>query len=210
MGRFAAGLLRASGDHALVLELDRGADLAAELRRSRADVGLDLTVAGRGAIHGEWMLAAGVRPVIGTSGVTPEEVDGLDRRARALGLGGLVVPNFSLGMLRLQQAAIRLVGEFPHAEIVETHHSGKKDAPSGTALDTARKLEGAGAHPVPIHSVRLPGVQARQEILLGVAGEILRLEHSANGLEAYGPGILLALAYAASAKGVACGLEHAL
>lgn len=210
MGRFAAGLLRGDAGFVLVAELDRGADLVAELGRARADVGLDLTVAGRGALHGELLLAAGVRPVIGTSGVTPGEVAVLDRQARELGLGGLVVPNFSLGMVRLQQAAVLAVRDFPHVEIVETHHDGKQDAPSGTALDTARRLEAAGARPVPIHSLRLPGVPARHEIVMGGAGETLRLEHAARGLEAYGPGILRALAYVTTARGVACGLEHAL
>jgi len=210
MGRFATELLRASEGFELVAGLGRESDLGAALARTRAHVGLDLTVAGWGARHAGLMLEAGIRPVVGTSGVTPEEVAALDRRARELGLGGLVVPNFCLGMVRLQELAVRLAREFPCVEIVETHREGKKDAPSGTALDTARRLEAGGARPVRIHSLRLPGATARHEIVLGSEGEELRLEHGARGLEAYGPGILRALRYAASAGGIACGLDHAL
>jgi len=234
LGRFACGLLERSDGFVVAARLGRSDALEAALRASEAALGLDLTAAGCGARHGLTMLAAGVRPVIGTSGVTPDEVAELDRRARELELGGLVVPNFSLGMALLVEAAERLAPWFDAVEIVELHHAGKRDAPSATALDAARRLAAARTPPtaspagpgapdelaasarghreagVPIHALRLPGAPARQTIELGSEAEAVRLEHEARGPAAYAPGILLALRHAASATGVRSGLRHAL
>ena len=126
MGRFVRALLADRAELELVAALDRDDDLARGL--GAAEVALDFTVAGRGARHGHAMLEAGVRPVIGTSGVSAEENEVLDRRARDLGLGGLVVPNFSVGMVLLQRAAEAAVRHLPEAEVVELHHPGKRDA----------------------------------------------------------------------------------
>ena len=151
-----------------------------------------------------------MRPVIGTSGVTREEALRLDRRARELELGGLVVPNFSLGMLHVQHAAAELARHFERAEIVELHHDKKKDAPSSTARDTAERLGALRGRPIPIHSVRLPGLYAHQEVLFGAPGELVTLRHDTLTPEAFCPGILLALRHATRARGVAFGLEAAL
>jgi len=228
MGRFATALLAGTADLELVRSLGRGDDVRAELARAEADLGLDLTVAGRGFEHAVWMLEAGLRPVVGTSGVTPEETAALDRLARERALGGLVVPNFSLGMLLLQRAAADLAVHLPAAAIVEHHHAGKRDAPSSTALETARTLASAraarGLAPpapegapachveagVPIHAVRLPGSYAHQEVLLSGPGEVLTLRHDMLGPEAFGPGLLAALRHAARATGVARGLGAVL
>jgi 4-hydroxy-tetrahydrodipicolinate reductase len=144
--------------------------------------------------------------------VSEPELAELDSLARALGLGGLVVPNFSLGMVLLQRAALDFARHMPDVEIIELHHQRKKDAPSGTASDTARKLSAArpGRGAVPIHSVRLPGHYAHQEVLFGAPGESLTLRHDMASPEAFGPGLLLAAKHAARAVGVARGLEHAL
>jgi len=211
MGRFACGLMRESPGFELAAELEREHDLAAALRECGAQLALDVTVAGLGAAHGQTMLAAGVRPVIGTSGVTRAEAAELDRLARARRLGGIVVPNFSLGIACLNRAAEELARTFPTVAIVERHHERKKDAPSGTARDTAERLQAIrGGEPVPIHSVRAPGLYAHQEVLFGAPGETLSLHHDMLGPEAFGPGILAALRYASRADGVAFGLEVAL
>ena len=211
MGRFAAGLLRAADGFELAAELGREHDLASALRECEADLGLDFTVAGRGFAHAALLLEAGLRPVIGTSGITREETAQLDRRARELALGGLVVPNFSLGMLHVQRAAAELARHFERAEIVELHHERKKDAPSSTARDTAERLGAGRPHgSIPIHSVRLPGLYAHQEILFGAPGELVTLRHDTLTPESFGPGVLLALRHAARAQGVAFGLEAAL
>jgi 4-hydroxy-tetrahydrodipicolinate reductase len=137
MGAFVCELLRKSAGFELVAELGREHDLGLVLRECAARLALDLTVAGQGAVHGRRMLEAGVRPVIGTSGVTRAEAAELDALARARALGGIVVPNFSLGMACLNRAAEELARTFPAVSIVERHHERKKDAPSGTARDTA-------------------------------------------------------------------------
>lgn len=213
MGRFACALIARNGSFALAAEIERGDELAAVLVECGASLALDFTEAGLGARHARTMLERGVRPVIGTSGVSAEEVAALDLLARERGLGGLVVPNFSLGMLLLQRAAVEIATHFADCEIVELHHATKKDAPSATSLDTAGRVERArGAHRgrVPIHSVRLPGLFAHQEILFGAAGEALTLRHDVRSPEAFGPGILAALAYATGARGIVSGLDRAL
>lgn len=211
LGAFACAELRASAEFELVAELGREHGLASVLRECGAVLALDATVAGRGGEHGRIMLAAGVRPLIGTSGVTRAEAAELDRQARARGLGGLVVPNFSLGMAALNRAAEALAAAFPSVTIVERHHERKRDAPSSSARDTAERLaERRGGVAVPILSVRAPGSYAHQEVLFGAPGETLTLRHDMLGPEAFGPGLLLALRHAARATGVGFGLEHAL
>lgn len=130
-------------------------------------------------------LAAGVPCVVGTTGWDPSTVDEV---ARAKGLAVLYAPNFAIGavlMMRLAEEASRFL---PRAEIVELHGEQKKDAPSGTAKATAERLGGAE-----IHSVRLPGLVAHQEVLFGGDGQLLTIRHDAFSREAYVPGVLLAL-----------------
>lgn len=206
MGRFALEILGRSGEFTLVASIGRGDDLGAVLRRTRPAVALEVTRAGLGFEHGAAILEAGVRPLIGTSGVSLEENASLDRIARELGLGGLVVPNFSLGMWLLQRAAVEAAAHFRRAEIVEMHHAGKVDAPSGTSLDTAERMRAAGAAEVPIHSVRLPGLYAHQIVTFGAPGETYTLRHDMSGTAAFEPGMLAGLAYAARATGVGRGI----
>lgn len=209
MGRFAADLVAHASGLALVAEIGRGDELASVLRQSQVNVGLDVTRAGLGFSHGQTMLACGVRPLIGTSGVSLAENETLDREARACGLGGLVVPNFSLGMWLLQSAAIAAAVHFGQAEILEMHHERKRDAPSGTALDTAERIaaaRGAGSALPPIHSVRLPGLYAHQLVMYGAPGEVYTLRHDMHGPEAFARGIVCAIRYAARAVGVARGI----
>jgi 4-hydroxy-tetrahydrodipicolinate reductase len=130
-------------------------------------------------------LAAGMPCVVGTTGWDPTAVD---ETARERGLAVLYAPNFAIGavlMMRLAEEARRFL---PRAEIVELHGEQKKDAPSGTAKATAERLGGAE-----IHSVRLPGLVAHQEVLLGGDGQLLTIRHDAFSREAYVPGVLLAL-----------------
>lgn len=213
MGRFALQLLGEEPGFEVVAAIERGEDLAARLCAAEAELGLDLTVAGRGALHGEVMLACGVRPVIGTSGVSLAENRALDELARRRSLGGLVVPNFSLGVWLMQRCCELAVQHLGRAEIIETHHERKRDAPSGTALDTAERLAarlGVPANRFPIHSLRLPGPHSNQEVVFGGQGELLRIAHETYSIESFGPGILAALRHAHTALGVARGLGAAL
>ena len=211
LGSFACRCIESSADFELVARLDSGHDLEAELRRSKPDVALEATRAGFGYEHAARFLELGVRPLVGTSGVSLEETRALDETARALGLGGLVVPNFSLGMWLLQRAAVEAARHFASAEIVEMHHEKKKDAPSGTALDTAERMRAASdaKADIPIHSVRLPGLYAHQIVTFGAPGETYTLRHDMHGPEAFGPGILCGLRYAARASGIGRGIELA-
>jgi 4-hydroxy-tetrahydrodipicolinate reductase len=134
-------------------------------------------------------LEQGVPNIVGTTGLGREELDDLDELARDKGVALFVAPNFAVGavlMIRLAAEAARFL---PRAEIVELHHETKLDAPSGTAKATAEAMGGD----VPIHSVRLPGIVAHQEVLLSEPGELLTIRHDAFSREAYVPGVLLAL-----------------
>jgi 4-hydroxy-tetrahydrodipicolinate reductase len=149
-------------------------------------------------------VAAGVPCVIGTTGFDVHTVDDATRNA---GLPSFYAPNFSIGavlMMHLAEEASKLL---PRAEIVELHSDAKRDAPSGTARATAERLGGD----VPIHSVRLPGLVAHQEVLFGAHGELLTIRHDAFTREAYVPGVLLALERLATLPaGLTVGLEHLL
>jgi 4-hydroxy-tetrahydrodipicolinate reductase len=228
MGAHACELVEAAPDMRLAARIEEGDDL--ERAAAGADVGLELTRAGLGARHGHALLAAGVRPVIGTSGVRPDEVRALDADARERGLGGLVVPNFCLGAALLA----RVVGEaarlLPDVEIVEAHHPGKLDAPSGTARDLAERIAEArgeaeprrsapGERPaarglshagVSIHALRQPAVHSRHEIRFAGEAERLTLSHEALGPAAFDAGILFALRRAPLLSGVTTGLDALL
>lgn len=211
LGRSAAASVEAERDFEIVARIGAKEDLAGALAASRPDVAFEATRAGLGFAHARTLLEHGVRPLIATSGVTPDEVARLDTLARERSLGGLVAPNLSLGMWILQRAVLEAVRWFPHVEIVELHHEKKRDAPSGTALDTARRIERAAEHarPVPIHSVRLPGLYAHQEVLLGSTGELLTFRHDMSGPEAFRAGIVAGLRYVSQASGVESGIEAA-
>ncbi len=149
-------------------------------------------------------IAAGVPCVVGTSGWDPAEVD---EAARAAGVPVFVAANFALGAVLMMRFAREASRHFPAAEIIELHHATKVDAPSGTAAATAREMQGE----VPIHSVRLPGLVAHQEVLLGGRGETLSIRHDTTSREAFVPGVELALAKVSSLPpGVTVGLEALL
>jgi 4-hydroxy-tetrahydrodipicolinate reductase len=130
-------------------------------------------------------LGDGVPCVVGTTGWDPATVDG---PAKEKGLAVLYAPNFAIGAVLMMRLAEQAARYLPRAEIVELHADTKKDAPSGTAKATAARLGGAE-----IHSVRLPGLVAHQEVLLGGEGQLLTIRHDAYSREAYVPGVLLAL-----------------
>ena len=131
-------------------------------------------------------LEAGVPCVVGTSGWDPGS---LGEFAAERGAALFVAPNFALGAVVMMLLAAEAARYLPRAEIVELHGEAKKDAPSGTAKATAELLRGE----VPIHSVRLPGLVAHQEVLFGSEGQLLTIRHDAYSPEAYVPGVLLAL-----------------
>jgi len=177
-------------------------------------------------------IAYGVRPVVGTTGMSPAQIQDLAEFADKASTGCLVIPNFSIGMVLLQQAAIQASQYFDHVEIIELHHNQKADAPSGTALQTAQmlaemgktfnppsvqeteKLPGArGSHAdadIRIHSIRLPGLIAHQEVIFGAPGQIYTLRHDTSDRACYMPGVLLAIRKVLALKTLVYGLEKLL
>ena len=151
-----------------------------------ADAMVDFTAPGVVVANVLAAIEARVPAVVGTSGWDVAEVDGV---ARDRGVAVFYAPNFAIGAVLMMRFAVEAARRLEAAEIVELHHATKLDAPSGTAKATAAALGGD----VPIHSVRLPGLVAHQEVLLGGRGEVLTIRHDALSREAYVPGVLLAL-----------------
>lgn len=177
-------------------------------------------------------IAYGVRPVVGTTGLSPEQIQDLAQFCDKASTGCLIIPNFSIGMVLLQQAAIQASQYFDHVEIIELHHNQKADAPSGTAIQTAQMLAEMGktynsamveeTEKIPgargsvaeegirIHSVRLPGLIAHQEVIFGAPGQIYTLRHDTSDRACYMPGVLLAIRKVLQLKTLVYGLEKIL
>ena len=177
-------------------------------------------------------IAYGVRPVVGTTGLSPEKLQDLAEFADKASTGCLIIPNFSIGMVLLQQAAVTASKYFEHVEIIELHHNQKADAPSGTAIKTAQMLGELGKtynqaivnetehiagargseadEGIRIHSVRLPGLIAHQEVIFGASGQIYTLRHDTSDRTCYMPGVLLAIRKVIQLKSLVYGLEKIL
>ena len=169
-----------------------------------AEAMVDFTAPDAAVTHVSQALEAGVPCVVGTSGWDTAEVEALAQQA---GLPVFYAPNFALGAVVMMKLAAEAGRYLPRAEIVELHGEGKKDAPSGTAKATAALLPGEPE----VHSVRLPGLVAHQEVLFGGEGQLLTIRHDAYSREAYGPGVLLALEKLPSLPpGLTIGLEKLL
>jgi 4-hydroxy-tetrahydrodipicolinate reductase len=152
-------------------------------------------------------LEQGVPAVVGTSGVSGEQLELLDTLARDRSLALFVAPNFAVGAVLMMRFAAEAAEHLPKTEIVELHHESKLDAPSGTAKATVALLPGQPA----IHSVRLPGLVAHQEVLLGGEGQLLTIRHDTFSREAFIPGVLLALEKLPTLQpGLTVGLERLL
>ncbi|EDX84474.1 dihydrodipicolinate reductase [Synechococcus sp. PCC 7335] len=177
-------------------------------------------------------LAYGVRPVVGTTGMSNQQIKDLAEFADKASTGCLLIPNFSIGMVLLQQAALQAAAYFDHVEIIELHHNQKADAPSGTAVKTAQmlselnksynpsqveeteKMTGARGSQtedgVRIHSVRLPGLIAHQEVIFGAAGQSYTLRHDTSDRVCYMPGVLLSIRRVLPLKSLVYGLDKIL
>ncbi len=177
-------------------------------------------------------IAYGIRPVVGTTGLSPEQLRDLGDFAEKASTGCLVIPNFSIGMVLLQQAAVAASKYFDHVEIIELHHNQKADAPSGTAVQTAQMLAemgktynlqqveetekiagargGLAEEGIRIHSIRLPGLIAHQEVIFGAPGQIYTLRHDTSDRTCYMPGVILAIRQVQKLKSLVYGLEKIL
>lgn len=177
-------------------------DVAAVLAAAPADVLVDFTLGESAGRHAVAALRAGVRPVVGATGLAPAAVAEIRRLARERVLGAMLIPNFSFGVLLLARFCREASRFFPDVEVVELHHADKRDRPSGTARQLQAVLEGHGAHaPVAVHSVRLPGLVAQHQIIFGGPGETLSLRHDTLSRASFGPGVLLAVRKAPLLRG---------
>ncbi len=229
MGALACGWIRDAGGLLLAAELDLGDDLARAFAASKPQVALDFTSAACARANALAIVAAGVRPVIGTSGLGPAELAEIRAALRAKALGGLVVPNFSIGAVLAMRFAEEAARFLPAAEVIEAHHPQKEDAPSGTARATAERIaavrgdapadrsreivggvRGGRVEGVPVHSIRLPGVVAHQEVRLGGDGEMLSIRHDTIDRVCFRDGVLLALRSAPTLDDLVIGLEPLL
>ena len=176
-------------------------------------------------------LKRGVVPIIGTTGLSSDELDELEHLAEEAGIAAMVIPNFAIGAVLMMKFAADAAKYMPNVEIIELHHDKKIDAPSGTAIKTAEMIDAArkdagveGEKPlggddpargekrsgVQIHSVRLPGLVAHQEVLFGGTGQLLTIRHDSIDRTSFMPGVLLAIRGAADAKGLVYGLDKLL
>lgn len=183
-------------------------DLGRLLLEQRPEVLVDFTPRPATQEAARVALQNGVYPVIGSSEWSGPEREELGALCDALSMGALLVPNFAIGavlMMRFAQEAARF---FPTVEIVEMHRADKRDKPSGTAAATAARIKAAGGPAdVPIHSVRLQGLLAHQEVLCGNAGELLTIRHDSLSRESFAAGILFAIRNVRELRGLHVGLD---
>ncbi|MEO8401809.1 MAG: 4-hydroxy-tetrahydrodipicolinate reductase [Gammaproteobacteria bacterium] len=231
MGQPAVKTISSDPDFILVGQTGRQHDLAAEIKNTKADVVVDLTNAEVVLKNLQTIIAAGAHPVIGTSGLVAKQIQVLQDQCAKLKLGGIIAPNFSLGAVLMMKHAQEIAKYFPQVEIIEMHHDGKLDSPSGTAVRTAEMLatsrevsgssekiykdtipgaRGANYQDIHIHSIRLPGLVAHQQIIFGGVGETLTIRHDSIDRQCFMPGIVLACKKVQSLDRLVYGLEHVL
>lgn len=203
--------------------------LSEALRGANADVLVDFTVPQAAYSNTRTAIEFGVRPVIGTTGFTPEQIVELDELCKENEIGGLIAPNFSIGAILMMKFAAQASKYMPHVEIIEYHGDQKLDAPSGTSIKTAElisqvrqelrqgnpkeeeTIEGARGgyyNGFRIHSVRLPGVFAQQEVVFGGYGQTLKIRHDSYDRAGYMPGVGVAVKKVMTYTGLIYGFEH--
>jgi 4-hydroxy-tetrahydrodipicolinate reductase len=204
MGQMVCATVDAADDMELTGRADPLLDIPVADVFDSADVLVDFTRPDAALDNAREALANGVHVVIGTSGF---DLEGLRAAAASSSARAFFAPNFAIGAVLMMKFAAEASRVMERAEIVELHHAGKLDAPSGTAARTAEMMEGD----VPIHSVRLPGLVADQEVILGDVGQTLAISHRTVDRTSFMPGVLLAIRRVADLPDpVTVGLEHLL
>ncbi|WP_028775879.1 4-hydroxy-tetrahydrodipicolinate reductase [Shimazuella kribbensis] len=205
------------------------ASLKEALEANQTDVVVDFTNPEMIRKHLQICCAFRVSPVVGTTGLTEEELNHLRMEFKQANLGGIIAPNFAVGAILMMRFAAQAAKYLPHVEIIESHHDRKLDAPSGTALKTAELItesrkqlkqghpsememwegaRGAEYHGFRIHSVRLPGLVAHQEVLFGGTGQLLTIRHDSLNRESFMPGVQLAVEKVLELNELIYGLEN--
>lgn len=226
MGRITVDTIQASSDCELVGTSTRNDPFAECLAAHTPDIVVDFTTPTCVFENAKIILQSGARPVIGTTGLSSEQLDILRAMCHQQHRGALVVPNFSIGAILMMRYAQDAARYFSYAEIIETHHPQKHDAPSGTAIKTAAMMaenftpapnthadkpaQGERHHGILIHSMRLAGVFAEQAVTLGGPGETLTLSHRATDRQSMMPGVILACHKVMELDHLVYGLESLL
>ena len=213
MGQTVCAAVEGADDMELVARADPalGTSLQEALNDARPDVVVDFTVPATVFDNTLLCLERDTHAVVGTTGLQPDRVEQLREAAGRSRGNCLIAPNFALGAVLMMQAAQLIAPHMPECEIVELHHDAKLDAPSGTAKLTAELIEQAGGRRnPPIHSVRLPGLVAHQEVLFGGLGQTLSVRHDSISRESFMPGVLIAVRRVPEVDGLVVGLEHVL
>jgi 4-hydroxy-tetrahydrodipicolinate reductase len=206
MGQTVCDAVEGAEDMALVARADPLLDLSLIDVLGDADVVVDFSTPDSALSNARHCVEAGVHCVMGTTGADFSELEGV-------GEGNLfVAPNFAIGAVLMMQLSQQVARHMPECEIIELHHDGKVDAPSGTAARTADLVRAAGGNVhEPIHSVRLPGLVAHQEVVFGGLGQTLAIRHDSVARESFMPGVLLAVRRVGSLeRSPTVGLEHLL
>lgn len=212
--------------------IGHGDDLAGFLHAKRPQALVDFTRPSEVMHNALAAVAAGAAPVIGTTGLSSADVDKLETACKEKHVGGIVAPNFAVGAVLMMHLADIAAPFFDAVEVIEMHHAGKLDAPSGTALATARRLaarrkgtpfahkkaeketlpgtRGGEEGGVAVHSVRLPGFVGDQEVIFGLPGQTLTIAHRTTSREAYAPGVVLAIRRVTSEPRFYRGLDELL
>ena len=225
MGKLTLDLIEASQDLELFAALDSKSDIAQTIG---ADVVIDLTRFDVSQSVVEHAVANNQKLVVGTSGWSASHLQQLEKKLQSSEAAVVVVPNFSVGSMLATKFAAEAAKFFDSIEIVEAHHAGKVDSPSGTAVRTAELIAGARdgkpillpgvgqqargeiSAGVPIHSLRINGVSAKQDVFLGGESELLTLSHETTSVRAYVAGILASIRFAAKSTGLTVGLQNVL
>ena len=225
MGKLTLDLIDAAQDLELFAALDSKSDIAQTIG---ADVVIDLTRFDVSQSVVEHAVANNQKLVVGTSGWSATHLQQLEKKLQSSDAAVVVVPNFSVGSMLATKFATEAAKFFDSIEIVEAHHAGKVDSPSGTAVRTAELIAGArDGKPVllpgvgqqargeivagvPIHSLRINGVSAKQDVLLGAESELLTLSHETTSVRAYISGILASIRFASKSTGLTVGLQSVL
>ncbi len=209
MGKIAVQAIEQAPDLDLVAKIVRGDDFEEALTSSGADVVVDFTTPQFVDRHLRRAVELGIHPVIGTTGLNSDSLAFSKSLAAESSLGGVVAPNFAVGAVLMERLSREVSRHFSAVEIIEAHHPDKKDVPSGTALRTREVIcesTRKGTEEISIHSIRLPGYVASQEVIFGGLGERLSIRHDSFDRQCYAPGILIAVRAAPQLDRLVCDL----
>lgn len=230
MGKTTVMAIRQDSVLELAGETHSTDDLKKAIKANRATVVVDFTNASVVFENSKKIIESGAHPVIGTSGLLPEQIKALQQMCDEKQQGGIIAPNFCIAALLMMRFSAKAAHYFPDVEIIETHHEKKLDAPSSTAIKTAEMIacarkknpqskkthetipgsRGACKDQVPIHALRLPGFLAKQDVIFGHLGGNLTLSHETIDRNAFMPGVILACKKVISLKKLIYGLETLL